>query len=138
MRASAIVRAGLSYFAIVFAVGFALAPLRELWAIPRFGARLGELLEMPFMLVAIFLAARYVVRRFRVGRGALPRLGLGVIALGCLLLAEIGVVFWVRGFTLTEYLAARDPVSGGIYLAMLGVFALMPLLVRRGKQRRQA
>ena len=136
MRAPALFKTGLIYFALVFAAGFALAPLRELWAIPRFGERAGELMEMPIMLVVIVFAARYVVRRFRVPSATLPRLGIGIVALACLLLAEVGVVFWIRGFTLAEYVAARDPVSGGIYLAMLGVFCLMPLLVRRGRRAR--
>ncbi len=131
MKTRFILKAGLTYFLCVFAVGFALAPLRELWAIPRFGERLGELLEMPFMLLAMVLVARFVIRRFRVPLAALPRLAIGLIALACLLLAELGVVFWIRGFTLADYMAARDPVSGAVYLAMLALLALMPLLLRR-------
>ena len=30
-----------------------------------------------------------------------------------------------------EYLESRDPVSGAVYLLMLGLFALMPWLVAR-------
>jgi type IV secretory pathway TrbD component len=48
-----------------------------------------------------------------------------------LLLAEFTVVLWVRGFTITQYLADRDPVSGAVYVVMLAVFALMPLLMVR-------
>lgn len=131
MRASAAIKAALTYFVIVFAVGFALAPIRELWAIPEFGERRGELIEMPFILVAMILAARFTVKRFTVPSSTPKRLLVGAMALACLLLAELGVVIGIRGFTLAEYAAARDPVSGTIYVAMLVLFALMPALVRR-------
>jgi type IV secretory pathway TrbD component len=48
-----------------------------------------------------------------------------------LLAAEFTLVLWVRGMSLQNYLATRDPVSGNVYLATLAIFALMPLLVRR-------
>jgi len=41
------------------------------------------------------------------------------------------VVLLVRGLTVGEYLASRDIVSGTAYLALLVVFAVMPLLVGR-------
>ena len=71
-----------------------------------------------------------------VGRLALPpapltRLGVGCVALGLLLAAEFTFVLWLRGLTISEYFAARDPVAGTVYLVMLGVFALMPVLVGR-------
>jgi len=47
------------------------------------------------------------------------------------LFAEFTLVLRVRGLTITEYFATRDAVSGTVYYVMLGVFALMPLLVRR-------
>ena len=60
------------------------------------------------------------------------RLGVGLVALGLLLVAEFTVVLWLRGLAIGEYLASRDPVSGTVYVMMLGVFAVMPLLVARG------
>ncbi|MDZ7645472.1 MAG: hypothetical protein U5K76_15410 [Woeseiaceae bacterium] len=124
-------RAGFVYFLLVFAVGFALAPIRELWAIPHFGERMGELLEMPFMLLAIVLAAGFVVRRYRIPAELAPRMTIGTVGLLCLLATELSIVTWVRGFTLDEYVTARDPVSGGIYLGLLLLFAFMPALIRR-------
>ena len=32
---------------------------------------------------------------------------------------------------LGEYLASRDPVSGGVYLVVLGLFAVTPLIIAR-------
>jgi hypothetical protein len=37
----------------------------------------------------------------------------------------------VQGRTLAQAVAGRDPVSGSVYLAMLVVFATMPLWVGR-------
>jgi hypothetical protein len=36
-----------------------------------------------------------------------------------------------RGLTVNDYIASQDIVSGTVYLALLAVFAVMPLLVRR-------
>ena len=64
---------------------------------------------------------------------ALPssRLGMGFVALGLMLVAEFGFVLWLRGLSIKEYLATRDPVSGTVYYVMLAVFAITPLLVAR-------
>jgi len=57
--------------------------------------------------------------------------GVGFVALGLLLVVEFTVVLWLRGLTIGEYFARRDPVAGAAYIMMLGVFAVMPLLVAR-------
>jgi len=49
--------------------------------------------------------------------------------LGLLLVAEFTLVLWLRGMSIREYLASRDPVAGTVYYVMLGVFAIVPLLV---------
>jgi hypothetical protein len=129
-----ILKAGALYFALVFGAGFVLGTLRVLWIVPRLGARTAELAESPVMLVVCLLAARWVIRRLaRRGEAltTLVRLGVGLVALGFLVAAELAVVFWVRGLTLAEYLASRDPVTGTVYLVSLGLFAVMPLPVAR-------
>jgi type IV secretory pathway TrbD component len=54
---------------------------------------------------------------------------MGCIALALMLIAEFGLVLWLRGLSIRQYVATRDPVSGTIYYLMLVVFAAMPLLV---------
>jgi hypothetical protein len=127
-----ILKAGILYFALVFGAGFVLGPIRILWLVPRFGIRLAELLEMPIMLIVIILAARWVVRRFAL-TPTFSRLGIGLIALGLLFVAEFTLVLQLRGLTIAEYVASRDPVSGTAYYALLGAFTAMPLLVARGR-----
>ena len=126
-----ILKAGVLYFALVFGVGFVLGPVRILWVVPRFGTRMAELMEMPIMLVVTVVAARWIVRWVAVPSTPFSRLGMGCVALGLLLVAEFTLVLWLRGLSISEYLASRDPVSGTVYYAMLGVFAIMPLLVAR-------
>lgn len=126
-----ILKAGVLYFALVFGVGFVLGPIRILWVAPRLGTRVAELLEAPIMLVVAIVAARWIVRRLAVRPILSSRLGMGGIALGLMLIAEFTLVLWLRGLSIREYLASRDPVAGAVYYVMLGAFAVMPLLVAR-------
>lgn len=132
------VKAGVCYFALVFGAGFVLGPIRVLWIVPQVGTRVAELLEMPIMLGVIFVAARWVVRRFAVPPTLSAWLRVGGLALGLVLLLEFTVVLWLQGLTIREALAHRDPVAGGAYAVSLGVFAMMPLLVARQTCRQPA
>ena len=87
------------------------------------------------MFVVIFVAARWTLRRFRVSAAASARLGVGLVALVLLVAAELGTTILIRGLTLRQDIASRDPVAGSVYLAMLGVFAIMPLLVSQPRVR---
>ena len=124
------IEAGVLYFALVFGAGFVLGTVRTLWVVPRVGTRTPELLETPIMLVVTILVARWIVLRLAVPAVASARLGMGCIALLLLLVAEFGFMLWLRGLTIREYFASRDPISGTVYYLMLAVFAAMPFLVR--------
>jgi hypothetical protein len=126
-----VLKAGVLYFALVFGAGFVLGTIRTLWVVPRVGTRMAELTETPVMLVVTIVASRWVVLHLLVPYVPSVRLGMGAIALGLLLLAEFGFVLWVRGLSIRQYFASRDRVSGAVYYAMLGLFAIMPLLVAR-------
>jgi hypothetical protein len=124
-------KSGGLYFALVFGAGFVLGTIRTLWVVPRFGTRMAELLESPIMFVVTIVAARWVVLRLAVPPKPSSRLGMGCLALGLLLVAEFTLLVWLRGLSISEYVASRDPVSGTVYYAMLAVFAIMPLAVAR-------
>jgi hypothetical protein len=123
-------KAALSYFALVFGAGFALGAVRVPFLVPRLGMRTAELLEAPVMLAVVFFAARFVVRRFTIPARASLRLLVGATALVLLLIAEVALVVAVQRQALGAYIASRDPVSGSVYLALLALFAAMPLLLR--------
>jgi hypothetical protein len=125
------VKAGILYFALVFGTGLVLGPIRVFWVVPHLGERTAELMEMPIMLMVMMVAARWIMCRLAVLPTRSSRLGMGGVALGLLLAAELMLVFWLRGLSLGAYVASRDPVSGTVYLLILAVFALMPLFVAR-------
>lgn len=124
-----ILKAGVLYFVVVFAVGFVLGTIRTLWVVPSLGVRTAELMESPLMFVASIFAARWVVRHQRIPAGWGIRLAFGGIALALMLSAEFSVVLWVQGMTIRRYFETRDPVSGTVYFITLVAFALIPMLV---------
>ena len=116
---------GAVYFAAVFSVGFLLGTVRVLALEPRLGERWSELAEMPVMLLAIVLAARYIVRRFPAPERR-AYLVSGAVALLLLILVEFLVVLGIRGLSITQYFSERDPIAGSVYVLMLIIFAVMP------------
>jgi hypothetical protein len=125
------IKAGITYFALVFGAGFALGMIRVPFLVPRLGERVAELIEMPFMFVAIVVSARLIIRHFSLPANVLARLGAGFLALGLLVAAEVLLAVALQDRTLGEYVASRDSVSGIVYLAMLALFAVMPLVLAR-------
>ena len=126
-----VVRAALLYFALVFGAGFVLGPLRMILLVPRVGERTAELLELPVMLGVCWLAARWVTARQAVPPRPAPRLAMGAIAGALLLAAEFALVLPLRGLTLEEYFATRDPVAGAAYYLAVAIMVLMPVLAGR-------
>ena len=126
-----VLKAGQFYFALVFGAGFVLGPIRILWAVPRFGMRMAERMEAPIMFSVTIFAARWIVRHLALPPTVSIRLRIGDIALGLMVVAEFVFVLQLRGLSISEYLATRDPVSGTVYYLMLAVFGIMPLFVAR-------
>ncbi len=126
-----VLKAAALYFGVVFGTGLVLGPPRILWLVPRLGTMVAELIELPVMALVMVLAAHRVVSRLPVPATTPRRLGIGLFALCFLLLAEFTLVLWLRGLTIAEYLAGRDPVAGMVYAAMLALFAALPGLVAR-------
>ena len=124
-----LLKASVSYFALVFAAGFALGVLRKLLLEPLIGARGAEVAEVPVMVGLSILAAWFVVRHYCRGWGRGRRLVVGLIALLLLAACELALVGVVRGQTLERYLATRDVLAFDVYLVGLALFALMPALV---------
>jgi len=126
--------ASLSYFGLVFAVGFLLGVVRVLWLAPAVGERYAELLEMPVMLAVAFFSAGFILDHFELP-GVSDALVVGIIALLILLALEFTLVLGLRGLSLREYLANRDRVSGSAYVASLVVFAVLPGILKRVRNR---
>jgi hypothetical protein len=124
-------KAGVVFFLPVFAVGWVLGLIWELWAVPRFGRMTGTLLEAGLMVIVMVISALWIIRRFDLPRRLGTTITMGLIAVGLLLPAEIAGVVWVRGLSLREYLASFVTAPGVVSLLMFLVFGAMPTLVGR-------
>jgi len=76
-------KAGIIRFLLVFLVGWILGPIRELWAVPHSGRMAAMLSEAVIMLIAMIVAARWVIRRFDVPRTLPATISMGLIADCC-------------------------------------------------------
>ena len=96
---------------------------------------LGPAASLPLvLLVVIWLAARWLVRRFPAPTGTAPRshfLRVGLLALAFIVAAEMLLGWKLRGLTPLEYFTLRDPVSGTAYYLSLAIFALLPARLSR-------
>src|SRR5690349_18354491 len=97
-----VLKPGIVYFLLIFGAGFILGTVRVLLIVPHVGERTAELLEMPLMLIATVLAARWITRRFSDPRISAERLAIGGIALGLMLAGEIAVGIGLRGMTASD------------------------------------
>ncbi|MDX1925211.1 MAG: hypothetical protein SFV81_01755 [Pirellulaceae bacterium] len=121
-------RLALTYFAILFAIGFVLGTLRVMLLVPSLGPRNAELLEIPVMLVAIFFVGRWIARHCQ---GRKQAVGVGCMALALLLSAEVMLAAILFRKSPMEALLDKDPVSGAAYYVSLLLFAIMPAWMRR-------
>jgi hypothetical protein len=128
---AAALRAGVYYFAAVFASGFVLGALRVLVIAPRLGEAGAVAVELPVMLALSWFVCRWLVEREAVAARAGPRVMMGLVALVLLLLAEAGVSILGFGRSLAEHLAAYGAVGAQLGLAGQVAFAAFPLLQAR-------
>ncbi|MEY2882672.1 MAG: hypothetical protein RL490_396 [Pseudomonadota bacterium] len=119
-------RAGLLYFASVFAIGFALGTLRVLVIIPRIGETAAVLLEVPVMLALAWPICGRLLRRFAVPAGVAPAV-MGGTAFSVLMLAEWGLAVTLFGQSSGQHWALYRTLPGQIGLVGQILFALLPL-----------
>lgn len=125
-RAGAALTAGAAYFALIFAAGFALGVVRELALRPWTGDLGAVLIELPVILLAAYFAARWLARRFSLGRTS-DRMVMGAVALTLLLAAEAALAGPVRGLSLFEWAAGFASLRGAVTLTGYAGFAAMPV-----------
>ena len=116
------------YFGLTFAAGFAFGTVRQLVVSPWLGEVAAVLIECPFMLLASYLVARWVVRWFALDAGVGRRLLIGVTAFVMLMVAEVAMS-WARGVWPREFVASLLTTAGAIGLWAQVVFAAMPVFV---------
>ncbi len=129
-------KASIVYFALVFGLGFILGSIRVPFVVPRLGQRKAELIETPFMLVGIVVAAQFVVKHYVLPNTILAPVIVGLLALSLVILAEILLIVVLQGGTFSQntmrqYFKSRDTVSASVYIVLLILFALMPLMIMK-------
>jgi hypothetical protein len=130
-RPNRVPHAAAAYFAIVFAVGLLLGPVRVIWLEPWLGRAIAVLVEAPVLVAAMWFAARLAPAWVRVEGGWPSFLAIGVVALVLQQIADLAVGFGLRGMTLRDQLAHFTTPAGMIYAATLVAFTLMPLIRMR-------
>ncbi|MDE2405087.1 MAG: hypothetical protein KGM17_10520 [Sphingomonadales bacterium] len=125
-RAGGPIGAAVRYVAPVFACGFVLGTVRNLWLADRVGATAAVALELPVMLAASWLVAGAVLRRRPLARRR--RFTMGLASLTMLLGAE-AVLAAVLGRS-GDWLAAMATWPGALGLAGQVGFAVIPALRR--------
>lgn len=119
------------YFAMVFAAGLVLGPVRVLWLEPWLGRTLAVLCETPFLLGVMAFAARRAPSWAGVVSGPISLISIGLLALCLQQIADLSVGFGLRGMTLSEQVALFSTPPGWIYGFDLVVFAVAPLILAR-------
>jgi hypothetical protein len=117
------------YFLLVFACGTATGVVREFEVTPRTGLTLALWIELPVMIAASFVAARFVVRRFGVKDDLQDRLSLGLRGFALLVLAEEIMSWTLRGVSIFTFWAHFSALAALANFAGLLLFMLMPLLI---------
>lgn len=133
MKLIRIASASVLYFAVVFGTGMLLGPIRVFWLEPRLGKSIAVLCEMPFLLAAMVLAARWLPGQARISgaRGSLAAMGVGALILQQI--ADFTVGAMLRGLTPAEQLQNFGTPAGMIYAVALALFVAMPVLVSGGR-----
>jgi hypothetical protein len=127
-------KAGLAYFAAVFAVGFVLGTLRVLIVGPGFGDTLGVLIELAIMLLVSWMVCEWLLNRFSVQNK--PSLGVlvGAVAFALLMVAELWVSVFAFGRSLAEHFESYRSLNADLGLVSQIAFAALPWArIKRGR-----
>lgn len=125
------VKAGLLYFAGVFALGFLLGGVRMMLLEPTVGEFLAVLIESPVILALSWLLCRRAVTLLNVAPTVPARLLMGVVALAVLLVAESVLAMVLFGESPRLFFASLMSPAGLLGLAEQIVYGLFPLLQLR-------
>lgn len=124
-------RAAVVYFGAVFAVAFVVGMVRVLVVAPVVGALVAVALEVPLILVVSCVVAGWVLRRWPLD--LTQRVGMGVVAFGLLMLAELGLAVLLFGQTAAEFVGGWATLPGALGLAGQIGFAMVPVVRGQGK-----
>lgn len=125
------VKAGLLYFAGVFALAFLLGGVRMMLLVPAIGELLAVLVETPVILGFAWLLCRRAIALLQVAPAASARLLMGGVALSVLLIAEVALAMLLFAESPQVFIAGLLTPAGLVGLAGQVVYGLFPLLQLR-------
>ena len=130
-------KAGIAYFAIVFAIGIVLGTARTLLmaSFPDVGRFRAVLLEGPLILTASWLVCRILVRALAVAGDLRERAIMGASAFGLLMVAEAAMGMSLAGESFAAHFALYAEPAYALGLAGQAGFGLMPLFAGDGRRR---
>lgn len=118
----------LAYFGVVFAIGFVLGAVRELLITPRLGRGAAVWIELPFMVVASVVAARWVVARWRVER-VWDGWWVGLVAFAMLMVGEYLIALIGASASPVQFVREATSSHNLPGLAAQVLFAVLPAIV---------
>jgi hypothetical protein len=121
-------KAGLIYFAIVFAAAFAFGTVRVLYVIPHIGETAAVLIELPLLLVLSWWVCGKVLRHYSVPQRTGHRALMGWVSFTLLIVAELALARFAFGQTPVQFLDGLATPNGTIGLVGQIAFALFPLM----------
>lgn len=124
-----ILAAAASYFALVFAAGFCLGLVRVPFLEPALGKMASVLVEAPFLVLAMVLSAHVTVQRFGLEGHPWHAFTAGLLAVALQQTGDLAVGVILRGSTLVAHVAEIFSVQSLPLLALLTVFAVLPLFL---------
>lgn len=130
-------KAALSYFAAVFALGFVLGTVRTLVLLPRLSELAAVLMELPLMLAASWWLSLRLVARWHVPAKPAHRLAMGGGAFLLLMIAEWVLATLLFGLDSSQWLGRFTSPAGALGLAGQTAFGLIPLIQMHGAGPRQ-
>ena len=120
--------AGLVYALSAFAIGFGLGTIRMLFVAPRLGATIAVLIEVPIILYASWMVARWCIAHFAVAESRASRALMGITAFAALLLCELGLSSLLFGRSIAAFFVEYASTAGAIGLGAQVLFAAFPYL----------
>jgi len=124
-----VLKAGTIYFLVAVGAEFVLEVIRLQVVALHIGEKLAEMLEIPNVLLATMIGARWVVDRFILPPLPGIRLGVGFVALCLLLISEWTVIQALQALSFEGYVTSQDAAVETIPIGALSVLAVMPFLV---------
>lgn len=124
-----VLKTGVIYFLVAVGAEFVLEVIRLQVVALHIGEKLAEILEIPNVLLATMIGARWVVDRFTLPPLPGIRLGVGLVALCLMLISEWTVIQALQSLSVEGYVTSQDAAVGTIPIGALGVLTVMPFLV---------